>query len=192
MKTLLCLTGLLLGVPLPAASIAVFAKGDFLVVAPGVAPLPPNGTARIDFLNAFQRDLARPTPFAAPEPLATPPAWGRTVPGAGGTIQVHPPFPGGMVVRVALAGLAPNHRYILCLNGNPELAGNANLVDSVAKDGREKYYDFLTATTDAHGSYAATFGIALPAGPYELRFYVKDTDDFKIVLYHDFFKFRVD
>jgi len=34
-------------------------------------------------------------------------------------------------------------------------------------------------------------GVALPPGPYDVRFYVKDTSDFKIVLYHDFFPFGV-
>jgi hypothetical protein len=42
------------------------------------------------------------------------------------------------------------------------------------------------------GEYMATFAIALPKGPYDVRFYVKDTDDFKIVLYHDFFRFAVE
>ena len=47
-------------------------------------------------------------------------------------------------------------------------------------------------TTGANGQYDATIGIRLPAGPYEVRFYVKDTADFKIILYRDFFKFQVD
>ena len=32
----------------------------------------------------------------------------------------------------------------------------------------------------------------LPAGEYEVRFFVKDRTDYKIVLYHDFFKFTVE
>jgi hypothetical protein len=95
-------------------------------------------------------------------------------------------------VRVALEGLLPDHPYILTLNGNPKLAGNANLIDSVPGGGPERYFDFQTVTTDARGSYLATFAIALPAGPYDVRFYVKDTSDFKIVLYHDFFPFGVE
>jgi len=57
---------------------------------------------------------------------------------------------------------------------------------------KERYYDFHTVTTDANGRYHAAFGIALPTGPYDVRFYVKDTKDFKIILYRDFFKFTVE
>jgi hypothetical protein len=192
MKKFLGLFGLLVTGGLGADQIAVFAKGDFLPVDAHAAAFPPNGTARIVFLDAFQHDLAGPAPFAAAENLATPPAWGRPVPGASGRIQYHPAFAGGFVVTVTLAGLLPDHRYILCLNGNPARAGNEHLVDSVAADGREKYYDFFTAATRADGGFAATFGVALPAGPYDVRLYVKDTADFKIVLFHDFFKFTVE
>jgi hypothetical protein len=55
-----------------------------------------------------------------------------------------------------------------------------------------QYYDFQTIQTDATGGYLATFGIMLPAGPDDVRFFVKDTADFKIVLCHDFFKFSVE
>jgi hypothetical protein len=34
-------------------------------------------------------------------------------------------------------------------------------------------------------------GVAFPPGPYDVRFDVKDTSDFKIVLYHGFFPFGV-
>jgi hypothetical protein len=94
-------------------------------------------------------------------------------------------------VRVTLKGLAPEHRYILTLDGNPKLAGNDRLADAVPGLPTERYMDFFTATTDARGRYTAAFAIALRPGPYDVRFYVKDTDDFKIVLYHDYFKFSV-
>ncbi len=95
------------------------------------------------------------------------------------------------MVRTQLEGLTPSHRYILTLNGNPARAGNDKLMETVSHNQKEKYYDFQTVTTDAHGRYRATFGIVLPPGPYDVRFYVKDTADFKIILYHDFFKFAV-
>lgn len=122
-----------------------------------------------------------------PLPLITPPEWGRTVPGAAGSVRLHPTVAGGLVLQVALTGLAPDHAYLLTLNGNPQLPGNDLLPDTVPGNPREKYLDFLTATTDQHGGYEATFGIVLPAGVYQVRFYVKDTADFKIILYHDYF-----
>jgi hypothetical protein len=42
------------------------------------------------------------------------------------------------------------------------------------------------------GGYHATFGVMLPSGDYEVRFFVKDRSDYKIVLHHDFFKFTVE
>ncbi len=93
---------------------------------------------------------------------------------------------------MTLEGLTPNHKYILTLNGNPARAGNDKLMETVDHNKKQKYYDFRTITTDANGRYHATFGIRLPAGPYDVRFYVKDTTDFKIILYHDFFKFTVE
>ena len=192
MKKLLILSGLLLGGGLCAQSIAVFAKGEFLLLDAGIpAPAPPE-PARVAFLAAYRADLAQPAAFAAPNPLSTPPAWGRAVPAATGAIQFHETFRGGFVVRITLDGLAPHQRYILTLNGNPARAGNDRLVDPGPGNEKEKYYEFLTATTDANGHYQATFGIVRPAGPYDVRFYVKDTADFKIVLYHDFFKFAVE
>ena len=183
---------MLLGSGLFAQQIAVFAKSEFSVLDSG-APAPgPKDPAKAAFLANYQADLARPAAFEMPLALSAPPEWGRTVPGAAGTIQFHGSFHGGFVVRVTLAGLVPGHKYILCLNGNPALAGNDNLVDPVTPKAKEKYYDFLTATTGENGRYQATFGISLPASPYSVRFYVKDTDDFKIVLFHDFFKFTVE
>lgn len=98
----------------------------------------------------------------------------------------------GLVLQVSLKGLNTGYRYILTLNGNPDLPGNALLPDPVPGLPAERYYDFHTATTDEHGSYVATFGVMLPAGSYKVRFYVKDTADFKIVLFHDYFTCTVD
>jgi hypothetical protein len=192
MKTLLFLAGLLAASSLAAREIVVFAKGESRQLdSPEPSAAAPADPGKAAFLSAFQSDLAHPAAFAAPEPLSAPPAWGKTVAGAAGSIQYHGSFAGGFVVRVALHGLAPGHRYILTLNGNPDLPGNGRLVDPVPGNPKERYFDFLTATTDPTGRYDATFGIVLAAGPYGVRFYVKDTDDFKIILYHDYFNFSV-
>ena len=194
MRSLLLLTALLLAPALFASTIIVYAKGDFTVLESGSStPAPaPKEPVKSKFLAACQADLALPAPFAPAIKLGAPPEWGKTVPGATGKIDFHDRFSGGFFVRVALEGLAPKHGYILTLNGNPKLAGNERLVDAVPGLETERYFDFLTITTDADGRYAATFGIALLPGPYDVRFYVKDTDDFKIVLYHDYFKFAVE
>jgi hypothetical protein len=192
MKIFLLITGLLLSAPLFAEDIVVFAKGDSLELGTTTATPGPTDPAKAAFLAAFRADLAQPSAFDSPYSLSDLPEYGRKVPGAAGVIQYHDSFQGGLVIGVTLQGLVPNHNYILTINGNPTRAGNDNLPEEVPQNTKEKYYDFRTITTDANGGYKATFGIRLPAGPYDVRFYVKDTTDFKIVLYHDFFKFTVD
>ncbi len=192
MKKFILLGGLLLGRALFAHDIIVFGKNDFLLLdseKPGATPV---DATKATFLAAVKTDLAHPAPFAAPFKLSAPPEWGKTIAGAVGQIEFHGKFSGGFFVRVTLEGLAADHHYILTLNGNPKLAGNERLADPVPGLPAERYFDFLTATTDAHGHYEATFAIALLPGPYDVRFYVKDTTDFKIVLYHDYFKFAVE
>ena len=192
MKPSILLWAVLLSGRLLASQIVVFAKGETAAIDPnGPPPVAPAEPAKARFLAAFRADLAQPAGYGPEVPLAAPPAWGRTVPGAGGSLQCHDSFHGGFVVRVALHGLLPSHRYILTLNGNPDLPGNDRLVDPVPGNPRERYFDFLTAMTDGTGSYVATFGLVLHPGPYGVRFYVKDTDDFKIVLYRDYFRFEV-
>jgi hypothetical protein len=188
MKLFLLIACLSFSTALFARDIVVFSKGDSFVLGSGTETADP---AKAPFLTAFKADLAQPAAFDGPFQLTDLPQYGRKVPGASGEIQYHGSFPGGFVVRVKLGGLLPGHRYILTLNGNPQRAGNDQLMEKVSPTTTEKYYDFLTVTTDANGQYEATFAVRLPAGPYDVRFYVKDTTDFKIILYHDFFKFTI-
>jgi hypothetical protein len=186
----LIVASLQLGSVVPAQPVIVFGKGDSVVVQPSM-PVPDAPTKDI-FYRAFKADMEHPAEFEPQIDLTAFPQLGRLVPGASGGIQFHRSFRGGFIVRVGLEGLLPDHPYILTLNGSPERAGNANLVDPVPGGGPEKYFDFQTVTTDSRGSYQAAFAIALPPGPYDVRFYVKDTADFKIVLYHNFFRFAVE
>jgi hypothetical protein len=180
------------GMGLLAQDIVVFGRGNSLVLAPGVVDTNAPDPARASFLAAFKADLQKPAPFAETAELIDFPNRGRDIPGAGGDFRYHPSFHGGLVVVTTLEGLLPNHKYMLTLNGNPERAGNTNLVQTVWGKPREKYYDFQIITTDATGGYNTTFGVMLPAGEYEVRFFVKDRSDYRIVLYHEFFKFTVE
>jgi hypothetical protein len=183
---------LALGTRLVAQEIVVFGRGDSSVLAPGISITNAADPARASFLAAFKADLEKPAPFAETAQLVDFPIRGRPVPGAGGEFRYHPSFHGGFVVITSLEGLRPNHHYILTLNGNPDRAGNTNLVQTVSNKPREKYYDFQIIKTDATGGYQATFGIMLPEGPYDVRLFVKDRADYQIVLYHDFFEFTVE
>jgi hypothetical protein len=180
------------GTRLAAQEIVVFGRGDSVVLAPGMAVTNAADPARASFLATFKADLEKPAPFTESAQLVDFPNRGRPVPGAGGEFRYHPSFHGGFVVVVSIEGLLPNHHYMLTLNGNPDRAGNTNLVQTVSNKPREKYYDFQIIKTDATGGYEGTFGIMLPEGPYDVRFFVKDRTDYQIVLYHDFFKFNVE
>ena len=187
MKPLLLLAGLLFAGSLSAQPVAVFARNDSRVVGSAVAP---TAAAQAAFWADYGRDHAA---YEAELPLVNPPAWGKTVSAkTGGTVRYHSKFRHGFVCRLELHDLQPSHAYLLTLNGNPERAGNALLPTPVTGNEREKYYDFLDIKTDAQGRYAADLGIYLEPGDYDVRIYAKDTDDFKIVLYRDFFKFAVE
>ena len=180
------------GTGLFAKEIVVYGRGNSVVLAPEITDTNAPDPAKASFLAAFKADLEKPADFAETAKLTDFPKHGRIIPGADGGFRYHPSFHGGFVVVIMLEGLLPDHKYALTLNGNPERAGNTNLVQAVTNKPREKYYDFQTITTDASGGYQATFGVMLPAGPYDVRFFVKDTADYKIVLYHDFFQFTVE
>ena len=178
--------------PVTGPATVILAKGNSIELGSGAAEAEVKDPARAAFLAAFKADLARPLVFDGPLELTPLFGNGRTVPGATGAIQYHGSFPGGLVIGVTLAGLAPNHEYLLTLNGDAQHAGNNNLPDQLSHNSKQKYYDFSKITTDANGRYQATFGILLPAGSYDVYFFVKDTSDWKIVLSHTFFQFTVE
>jgi hypothetical protein len=192
MKTKLLLALLILARPLAAQHLAVFGEYDYYDLDSGFALSGPKEPDRAAFFGAFKADVAQHAPFESTMDLVSPPAWGKTVgPAARGTIRFHPSFERGFCCRLSLENLLPGHSYILTLNGNPSRSGNGLLPSSVPGNEKEKYYDFLVVKTDAAGAYDATLGIFLKPGDYDVRCYVKDTSDFKIVLYRDFFPFKV-
>jgi hypothetical protein len=190
---------LLLAIPLLFAvsglrggQIVVFGEKDFYVLDPGAPQAEPTGADRRAFFEGFRADLKRQAPLEGALDLVSPPAWGKTV-GAQtrGSLQFHTAFAGGFACRLSLENLLPDHDYILTLNGNPSREGNGLLPSQVPGNPTERYYDFLVIRTDAHGHYDASLGVFLQPGGYDVRCYVKDTADFKIVLYRDFFRFDV-
>lgn len=170
----------LLGCALFALISAQAVQADILVI-PG---------PRVVQLRAGQWDSHRLT---ARRVLIAPPEWGKVAtPEAMGTLDHFPKARGEFRARVRLEKLQPNHPYILTLNGRPDLPGNALLPNPVPGLPAERYLDFLDVMTDASGNYATDVAVTLPPSPYQVRFYVKDRADFKIVLYADYFPFRVE
>jgi hypothetical protein len=182
---------LLLASRLAAGPIVVFGEKDFYALDAVPAPAGPEDSGQHAFFEAYKGDQAKPAYETALE-LINPPSWGKTVSeGTHGKIRFHPSFAGGFACRITLDGLLPDHAYILTLNGNPALPGNDLLLSLVPGSAKERYYDFLIVKTDSQGHFDESFGIYLKAGKYDARCYVKDTGDFKIVLYHDYFPFEV-
>ena len=190
MRLLTFLAALQIGSISPATHVIVFSPTESVTFS-DEAPALDDATQQ-GLLAAVQSDLQHPAAFSAPIPLTDFPVYGRVVPGAHGELQFHTRFKGAFVTKVGLEGLQPRHKYILTLNGNPEREGNDRLPTPVPGNPREHYLDFQTIMTDDQGRYEALYAIALPAGKFDVRFYVKDTADFKIVLYHDFFPFVVE
>jgi hypothetical protein len=189
---------LLLGVALAmgavgwAEEIAVFAKNEIVVGVTQASGAIPDDADKRAFLERFRASVRAMTPFEATLPLVNPAEWGKTISATTrGEVRYHKEFARGFVCRLSLENLLPDHRYILTLNGNPQKRGNALLPEVVPGIPDERYYDFLFIQTDARGRYDSTLGIHLQPSAYDVRIYVKDADDFKIVLYRDFFDFTV-
>ena len=125
--------------------------------------------------------------------LITPPLeWGKEAsPNADGKLIHTESYKMGWVSLIKLNNLAPNQKYMLTLNGNPELDGNELLPEPVPGLEEERYWDILEIKTDASGNFEKKIAVQLTPGDYHIRFYVKDQRDYKIVLYHDYFRFSV-
>ena len=109
-----------------------------------------------------------------------------------GRIAYYTSFPGGFVADLWLNNPLPNHEYKAYTQWKGRLVGNELLSEPVPGNENEKYYDFLIVKTDSKGEYHAKLGVYLKPGAYHVRFYVKDADDFLIILYHDYFKISVE
>jgi len=193
MKYVLLLIGISIGSALYSQRIIVFSKTEkcFLEAKSNVCN--PAEVRKVEFMNNFINKDFRDTLQMSKARLITPPLeWGKKVSDTTyGEFVYNNSFAGGFITDLNLFNLIPDHTYLLTLNGNPKLAGNNLLPDTVPNNNIEKYYDFLSIKTDFHGKYHARIAVYLKQGNYQVRFYVKDTDRFKIVLYHDFFKFKV-
>jgi hypothetical protein len=172
--------------------LAVFGESAYTPLGAGADSFHPTEPAQVAFLRDYGADRAREAPYENALDLVNPPDWGKTLgPQTHGRLQFHPVFPGGFACRISLENLAPRHTYILTLNGNPARDGNNLLATPVPGNEKERYYDFLVVRTDSRGAFDGRLGVFLRPGAYDVRCYVKDTADFKIVLYRDFFRFSV-
>lgn len=117
-----------------------------------------------------------------------PTSWGKIIKGSLGKIIYYDNFQGAFSGRIELKGLTPNHNYLLTLNGKPPHPSNDRLPESY---GVERYVDFLQVITTSAGNVDENFSVKLSSGDYNVKFFVKDPDDWKVILYNDFLIFTV-
>jgi len=119
------------------------------------------------------------------------PAWGAPIEGSSGWVKC---FKTANTFKgvIQLRGLEPNHEYTLCINGKPGMPGNAteyhdagvSFYDYDANTprwttpggawGAEEFCDFVLIKTDNKGNYGGSFSKELPAGEYDVKFFIKD------------------
>jgi hypothetical protein len=149
--------------------------------------------AKVRFLSQFAQMENAPDKFDTTLDVENPPEWGKTLSDSTyGSIAYRRSFPGGFAGRLYLSGLEPDKTYRLTFNGKPGLPGNALLPSPVEGVPNEYFYDFLVIQSDSHGQYEGTLGVMLKPGEYNVRLYVKDIEDWAIVLYRDYFPFTVE
>ena len=90
--------------------------------------------------------------------------------------------------NIVLKKLKPNHNYILTFNSKRGGSGGKNLPE---RYGNEYKWDFLQLSTDSEGNCKKKIKRRLNIDNYDIKFFVKDTDDWQIVLYTDFLNFEI-
>ena len=194
MKNLLLLIFISLSSFTFSQQIVVFSKDEVCDLKTNNSICQTSEKNKSDFINLFKiSDFSDTSLISKIEFIAPPLQWGRKIGNEAkyGEVIFYKSLINGYVFNIKLANLLPNHSYILTLNGNPSLEGNNLLPDTVPNLKAEKYYDFLSVKTDAGGEYNAKIGVYLLKGDYHVRFYIKDHDDCKIILYHDYYRFKI-
>jgi Fe-S cluster biosynthesis and repair protein YggX len=121
--------------------------------------------------------------------LSAPSQWGKPVPGALGKVTYNDNSKENFSAKIELQGLIPNHAYLLTLNGKKTHSSNSLLPEKTEQG--EGFFNIMTAITDSTGGANQPCDGNLPPGNYDVKFFVKDQDDWKIVLHNDNLNFTV-
>ena len=93
-----------------------------------------------------------------------------------------------------VAGLKPNHQYVICINGYKDHESNKTLlkIGERWESTGEGYIDYARANTDDTGNLSPALKKDLPGGAYKVKFLVKDPDSkWKVVWNVDEIEFNV-
>ena len=118
-----------------------------------------------------------------------PKSWGKPISGSSGKLVFNVDQPEQLNGKIQVEGLKANHFYTVTLNGKVEDKSN-NLLPQTY--GVERYVDITEFMTDSMGNVdSAFFKVFLSSGAYNVKFFIKDRDDWKIVLYNNYFVFYI-
>jgi hypothetical protein len=193
MKNTLALVGLLISFDLLSQNFTlVLGPNDLCNISSITATCNPTEPRKLELVNNVRRKIANNITYQDSIYLRIPLitwSWGKQVNNdCSGILLYYKSFSNGFFGNIIVTKLLPNHEYLLTLNGKPNHPGNDLLPDTTAKEG---YYDFLRIKTDVNGHSNTKFALFLKTGVYDVKFFIKDLDDYKIVFYHDFLLFTV-
>lgn len=116
--------------------------------------------------------------------------YGKPVKGSSGTLTYCDEFTKKFRGNIDIKGLQPNNYYLLCFNGKVGMPGNDK--DHLpSKCNNEYYLDIMEIKTNSSGNYSGKVKSKLSSGDYDVKFLVKDKQDWKVVLHNDFIKFEM-
>lgn len=118
-----------------------------------------------------------------------PSTWGKTIQSSSGEIYYYDKFQEAFSGGIKLEGLAPNQGYFLSMQGKTSSPSYKYLPQ--IDDNNQRYFDFLQVNTDSTGKIIEKFNIAMKPSNYNVNFFVKDINDWKVVLYNDILIFTV-
>lgn len=114
--------------------------------------------------------------------------WGKKIEKSSGNLIYCQKYKEYLKGKIVINGLTPNNDYMLCLNSKPRGAGSKYLPDEYQDERKKDFYQF---TTDSFGNYNGEFEEMLEPSSYSVKLFVKDMNDWQIVLYNDYLDFRV-
>lgn len=116
--------------------------------------------------------------------------YGKPVPGSSGKLLYCDEYKKKFKGKIIVKKLLPSHTYVLSFNGKVGFAGN-DPEHLPNKHNNEYFIDFAEIETDADGNFSGKIKKKLNVGEYDVKFLVKDKQDWKVVLHNDLVNFEI-
>ena len=119
--------------------------------------------------------------------LFIPKDFGKQVEGSSGKVIYCVESSKYFIGEIIIEGLEPSRDYMLTINGKPGQPGNECLSQ---RPSNVCYLDFRQIKTDSVGNCHRPFRRKLEPSDYDVKFFIKDMEDWRIVLYNNFLFFQ--